>query len=68
MDFTQIITSVVQFGFPAVWSVLILWYCTKQIETHKEETKGFTEAIQKNTETINELKIMIQMMMKEDKS
>ena len=68
MQVTEIISMIVQFGFPAVWSVLLLWYCTKQIDTHKDETAKFTEAINNNTQTINELKIMIQMLMqKEDK-
>ena len=68
MDVNTIVTSICQFGFPAVWSVLLLWYCTKHIDTHKEETAKFTEAINNNTQTINELKLMIQMLInKEDK-
>lgn len=68
MEITTILSSIVQFGFPAVWSVLILWYCTKQIESHKDETNKFTEAINNNTQTIIELKTMIQTLLtKEDK-
>lgn len=67
MDFTTIVTSIVQFGFPAVWSVLILWYCTKQMDNHREETNSLRDAINNNTQTINELKLMIQMLIKEDK-
>ena len=54
---------IAEYGFPVVLAIGVLWYCSRLIESHKEETDKFTEAINNNTIAITELKTMITAML-----
>lgn len=43
-------------GFPIAMCVYMCWYNQKLNDAHKEEVKAMREAIENNTQAINELK------------
>lgn len=51
-DIAQLITTV---GFPIAMCCALLWYIYKQNETRKDETKEFTEALNRNTLMLQKL-------------
>ena len=53
---TAVISTV---GFPIAICLILLWYVYKLSEMHKEETKEFTEALNKNTLALQKLSDMI---------
>ena len=53
---TAVISTV---GFPIAICLILLWYVYKLSEIHKEETKEFTEALNKNTLALQKLSDMI---------
>lgn len=48
----QIITTV---GFPIFMCLVLAYYVKAQTEAHKQETKEFTEALNKNTLVLQKL-------------
>lgn len=59
MDMTGVFTAVGSIGFPIVMCLLMGQYINKVTESHKEESKYFTEAINRNTEAITKLEALI---------
>jgi len=57
--FMQVISTV---GFPIACCIIMFWYLQKEQESHKEEMKTVTEALNKNTVVLTELKDLISMM------
>lgn len=55
MDVATAIQVIGSLGFPIACSIGLFWYLLKVTETHKEETKGMTEAINNNTIAITKL-------------
>lgn len=55
MDINVIMQAIATVGFPIVMCVMLLWYIKQQSETHKEESKMFTEALNKNTLALQKL-------------
>lgn len=55
MDFTQIVSLIGNIGFPIVCCVAMFNYITKNEERHKEEMNKMSEAINNNTNAMNEL-------------
>lgn len=55
MDINVIMQAIATVGFPIVMCVMLLWYVKQQSETHKEESKQFTEALNKNTLALQKL-------------
>lgn len=51
-----IITLVTQVGFPIAVSLILLWYTKSLIDSHKEETKEFTQALNNNTLVLQSLR------------
>lgn len=51
-----IINLVTQVGFPIAVSLILLWYTKTLIESHKEETKDFTQALNNNTLVLQSLR------------
>lgn len=51
-EIAQIISTV---GFPIAICLVLLWYIKSMIETHKEESKEFTQAINNNTIALTKL-------------
>lgn len=47
MDANVILQAISAVGFPIVISIYLLWYIKTLEENHKEESKGFTEALNK---------------------
>lgn len=56
---TGITTAISTVGFPIAICLILLWYIYKLSEMHKEETKEFTEALNKNTIALQKLADMI---------
>lgn len=55
MDFNTIIQSVSVVGFPIIMCLVMAWYITKLIESHKEETDKFSNALSNNTLVLQKL-------------
>lgn len=51
-NLTQLISSV---GFPIVMCIALLWYIIKINDARKEETKEFTDALNRNTIMLQKL-------------
>lgn len=67
MDITVILQAITTVGFPIVMCLVLMWYVMKSNESHKEETKDFTDALNRNTLVLQKLcdKLDIEM---EDKN
>ena len=51
----QIVTLISNVGFPIAVSLVLMWQLKDVTTNHKEETKEFTEALNKNTLVIQSL-------------
>ena len=52
----QVITSLIgSLGFPIVCCMTLFWYLTKTAKQHKEEMDKMSEAINNNTNVMNQL-------------
>lgn len=60
MDINSITTAIGSIGFPIVMCLLMGQYIAKVEETHKEESKYFTDAINRNTEALTKLQSLIE--------
>ena len=49
MEIESVLQAITTVGFPIVMCLVLLWYINKMVDTHKEETKAFTDALNKNT-------------------
>lgn len=47
--FEQVIQLISNVGFPIAMCLTLMWYVNNITTAHKEETKEFTEALNKNT-------------------
>lgn len=52
MEFESVLQAITTVGFPIVMCLVLLWYINKMVDTHKEETKAFTDALNKNTSVL----------------
>jgi hypothetical protein len=55
MDMNVVLQAISAVGFPIVISLYLLWYIKELENTHKEESKQFTEALNKNTLVLQKL-------------
>lgn len=55
MEFEAILQAITTVGFPIVMCIILLTYISKQNVSHKEETKEFTDALNKNTIVLQKL-------------
>lgn len=55
MDIQTITTVITTVGFPIAVCIICFWYINKQTETHKEETKALTEAVNNNNTLLQRL-------------
>lgn len=55
MDVTVILQAITTVGFPIVMCLVLMWYVMKSNESHKEETKDFTDALNRNTLVLQKL-------------
>lgn len=57
-DITQLIGSL---GFPIVCCGVMFWQNLKQSQQHKEESKGFSEALNNNTLALQKLVTLMEV-------
>ena len=62
MDVNQIIQAVGSLGFPIVACCAMFYFLQKEQEAHKAEMALLTEAMNRNTEVLTELKTIIGML------
>lgn len=55
MDIQTITTVITTVGFPIAVCIICFWYINKQTETHKEETKALTDAVNNNNALLQRL-------------
>ena len=55
MDFATLLQAIATVGFPIVMCMVLMWYIKDTNDKHKEETKQFTEALNKNTLVLQKL-------------
>lgn len=55
MDIQTITTVITTVGFPIAVCIICFWYINKMTETHKEETKALTEAVNNNNTLLQRL-------------
>lgn len=60
MDTNMVLTAISSVGFPIIMCLLMGKYITDTNELHKEESKYFTEAINRNTEALSKLQSLIE--------
>lgn len=68
MDVTVVLQAITTVGFPIVMCLVLMWYVMKSNEYHKEETKDFTDALNRNTLVLQKLcdKLGIEMEEKDE--
>lgn len=66
MDATVILQAITTVGFPIVMCLVLMWYVMKSNESHKEETKDFTDALNKNTLVLQKLCDKLDIEMEEE--
>lgn len=55
MDITLVTSLIGSLGFPIVCCFALFWYINKSSEQHKEEIGKLSEAINNNTNVMNQL-------------
>ncbi len=59
MDATQLMQAIGSLGFPIVACCALFYYLNKEQEAHKTEMSSVTEALNRNTDALLELKTII---------
>lgn len=62
MDVTQVMQAIGSLGFPIVACCALFYYLNKEQEAHKSEMQAVTEALNRNTDALLELKTIINML------
>jgi len=62
MDIQTFMQAISTVGFPIACCIIMFWYLQKEQEAHKAEMQTVTEALNKNTLVLTELKDLISMM------
>lgn len=62
MDVTQVMQAIGSLGFPIVACCALFYYLNKEQESHKEEMTAVTEALNRNTDALLELKTIITLL------
>lgn len=62
MDITQVMQAIGSLGFPIVACCALFYYLNKEQESHKAEIGAVTEALNRNTDALLELKTIITML------
>ena len=62
MDVTQIMQAIGSLGFPIVACCALFYYLNKEQEAHKSEMSAVTEALNRNTDALLELKTIINLL------
>lgn len=51
----SVLSAISSVGFPIVMCLIMLWYITQKDKQHEEESKSFSDALDKNTSIIQKL-------------
>lgn len=62
MDATQIMQAIGSLGFPIVACCALFYYLNKEQQSHKEEMSAVTDALNRNTDALLELKTIITLL------
>lgn len=62
MDVTQIMQAIGSLGFPIVACCALFYYLNKEQESHKQEMAAVTEALNRNSDALLELKTIITLL------
>lgn len=62
MEADAIMQAIGTLGFPIVMCGVMFWYLQKEQEAHKAEMQLMTEALDRNTNVLIELKTIISML------
>lgn len=62
MDINAIVQAISTVGFPIAACCIMFWYLQKEQEAHKLEMNAVTDALNKNTLALTELKDLISLM------
>ena len=62
MDAAQIMQAIGSLGFPIVACCALFYYLNKEQEAHKAEMGAVTEALNRNTDALLELKTIITLL------
>lgn len=62
MDVTQMMQAIGSLGFPIAACCALFYYLNKEQESHKAEMTSVTEALNRNTDALLELKTIINML------
>ena len=65
MDASNITTLIGSLGFPIVACGAVFWYLNKERESHEQEMRVLTDALNSNTKVITEMKVLIETIQKE---
>ena len=60
----SVVALITNVGFPIGVCIILMWYVKTLTENHKEETKEFTEALNKNTMVLQSLSDKLDEVMK----
>lgn len=59
MDYSTVAQLIGSLGFPIMACIGLFYYLTKEQESHKQEMQSVTEALNRNTEVMIELKTIL---------
>lgn len=62
MDANLFMQAVGSLGFPVVCCAALFYYLNKERESHAEEAKAMTQALNQNTNVMIELKSMLSLL------
>jgi len=62
MDVNQVMQAIGTLGFPIVACCALFYYLNKEQESHKSEMQAVTDALNRNTDALLELKTIITML------
>lgn len=62
MDVNQVMQAIGTLGFPIVACCALFYYLNKEQESHKSEMQTVTDALNRNTDALLELKTIITML------
>lgn len=62
MDVNQIMQAIGTLGFPIVACCALFYYLNKEQESHKSEMQAVTDALNRNTDALLELKTIINFL------
>lgn len=62
MDAAQIMQAIGSLGFPIVACCALFYYLNKEQQSHKEEMSAVTDALNRNTDALLELKTIITLL------